>query len=52
MDINRVIGFLILAFAIFFVITQPRTAAAFVQNVGYALREAAEQVGVFFRELA
>jgi large-conductance mechanosensitive channel len=50
-DINRLVAFLIVAFLIFFIITQPRTAANAVQSVAYTLREAAESVTVFFREL-
>lgn len=50
-DINRVIGFLVLALIIFFIITQPKTAANVVQSLAYTLRDAAESVTVFFREL-
>jgi large-conductance mechanosensitive channel len=48
---QRVIGFLVLALIIFFIITQPRSAANAVQSIGHTLREAAESVTVFFREL-
>jgi large-conductance mechanosensitive channel len=50
-NINRVIGFLVLAFIIFFIITDPRSAAGVVQSIAYTLREAAESVTLFFREV-
>jgi hypothetical protein len=49
--INRIVGFLVLALILFFIITQPRSAANVVQSLGSTLREAAESITVFFREV-
>ena len=51
MTVNRIVGFIVLALIIFYIITQPRSAAHTAQSLGYILREAAESVTVFFREL-
>lgn len=48
---SRVLGFLVLAFIIFFIITQPRSAAGVVQSIGGTLQEVAESITVFFRAL-
>lgn len=48
---NRVIGFLVLALIIFFIITQPRAAAGVVQSLASTLRDAAESITTFFRQL-
>ena len=50
-SINRVVGFLVLALVVFFIVTQPRSAAHVVQSLGSTLREAAESITVFFREI-
>ena len=50
-DINRVVGFLVLAFIIFFIITQPHAAAGVVHSLASTLRDAAESMTSFFREL-
>ena len=47
-DINRVVGFLVLAFIIFFNIPQPRSAAGVVPSIAGTLREAADSITVFF----
>jgi large-conductance mechanosensitive channel len=49
--INRIVGFLVLALIVFFIITQPRSAANVAQSVGHTLREAAESITVFFTSL-
>ena len=49
---RRIVGFLVLALVLFFIITQPKAAADVVQNIGAALYDAAESIGTFFKELA
>ena len=48
---RRIVGFLVLALVLFFIITQPKAAADVVQNIGAALYYAAESIGTFFKEL-
>jgi len=48
---QRVVGFLALALVIFYIITQPTSAAHAVQSLGHVLRDAAESMTLFFREL-
>jgi hypothetical protein len=50
-DINRLIGFLLLALAFYFIITQPHEAAALAQSVLYTLRAAADSVFTFFSQV-
>ena len=50
-DINRFIGFLLLALAFYFIMTQPHEAAAVAQSVGYTLRAAADSIFTFFSEI-
>jgi hypothetical protein len=50
-SVKRIVGLLAIALLIFFVITQPATAAASVQNIGNILRNAAESVTSFFVQL-
>ena len=49
--INRVVGFLVLALVVYFIITEPRSAAGVVQSLGHTLREAADSITLFFREI-
>jgi hypothetical protein len=51
MPLRRIVGFLVLALVIFFIITQPTTAANSVQSIGGALRDAADSITTFFTEL-
>ena len=48
---RRIVGFLVLALVIFFIITQPKAAADVVQSIGATLKDAAESITTFFREL-
>jgi hypothetical protein len=50
-DINRLIGFLFLALAFYFIVTQPHEAAAVARSVMYALTEAADSVFTFVSEV-
>jgi len=48
-DINRVVSFLVLALVVYFIITEPKSAASVVQSLAYTLKEAADSITVFFR---
>jgi hypothetical protein len=48
-DINRIVGFLVLALVIYFIITEPRTAAGVVHSLAGTLRYAADSITTFFR---
>jgi hypothetical protein len=50
-DVNRLVGFLVLALIFFFIITEPRTAAGVVHSLASTLRDAAESMTTFFRQL-
>jgi hypothetical protein len=50
-DINRLIGFLVLALAFYFIITQPHEAAAVAHSVLYTLRAAADSMFTFFSQV-
>ena len=50
-NVKKIVGLLAIALLIFFVITQPSTAAASVSNIGSTLRNAAESITAFFVEL-
>ena len=51
MNVKKIVGLLAIALLIFFVITQPGTAAASVSNIGDTLRNAAESITSFFVQL-
>jgi large-conductance mechanosensitive channel len=51
MNLRRIVGFLVLALIIFFIITQPETAADSVRSIGATLRDAADSITTFFTEL-
>lgn len=48
-EINRIVGFLVLALVIYFIITDPRTAAGVVHSLAGTLRDAADSITTFFR---
>lgn len=48
MNVRRIVGLLVIALLIFFVITQPDAAATSVTNIAAVLRNAAESVTRFF----
>jgi len=50
-NLKRTVGFLVIALVIFFVITQPTSAANSVQSIGSTLRNAAESITTFFTRL-
>ncbi|MBA3369052.1 MAG: hypothetical protein ACR2JG_07830 [Geodermatophilaceae bacterium] len=51
MNIKRVIAWLLLAFIIFFIVTQPETAASLVRSVFSGLGDAVSALASFFRSL-
>ncbi|HVH21555.1 MAG TPA: hypothetical protein VNA11_03780 [Pseudonocardia sp.] len=51
MNLRKIVGFLVLALVIFFIITQPETAADSVQTIGATLRDAATSITTFFTAL-
>jgi hypothetical protein len=48
-DMNRIVGFLVLALVIYFIITEPKTAAGVVHSLAATLRYAADSITTFFR---
>ena len=52
MNVRRIVGLLVLALLIWFVITQPAAAANSVSNIGAVLRNAANSISEFFTRLA
>jgi hypothetical protein len=46
-DVKKIVGLLVIALLIFFVVTQPDGAANSVQNIGTILKNAAESVTRF-----
>lgn len=51
MNVRKIVGLLALALVVFFVITQPGSAAATLQNIGGILTDAANSIVTFFTEL-
>ncbi|WP_296371297.1 MULTISPECIES: TcpD family membrane protein [unclassified Pseudonocardia] len=50
-DVKKIVGLLVIALLIFFVVTQPDNAANSVQNIGSILKNAAESVTRFFTRI-
>ncbi len=50
-DVKKIVGLLVIALLIFFVVTQPDSAANSVQNIGSILKNAAESVTRFFTRI-
>jgi hypothetical protein len=50
-NVRKIVGLLALALLIFFVVTQPGSAADSVQNIGGILTDAANSLVTFFTEL-
>ena len=51
MNAKKIVGLLAIALLIFFVITQPSSAAASLSNIVAFLRNAAESITSFFTQL-
>lgn len=51
MNVKKIVGLLAIAFLLFFIITQPAAAAGVVQTILGTLRDAAESIASFFRNL-
>lgn len=50
-NVRKIVGLIALAFLIFFVVTQPASAAQSVENIVGILADAANSVVTFFTEL-
>jgi hypothetical protein len=50
-NVKKIVGLLAIALLLFFVFTQPDTAAGSVQNIGTTLRDGAESVIRFVTQL-
>jgi hypothetical protein len=50
-NVRKIVGLLAIALLIFFVVTQPGSAAQSVQNIGGILSDAANSIVTFFTEL-
>jgi hypothetical protein len=50
-NVKKIVGLLALALLLFWVFTQPDSAAGSVQNVGTTLRDGAESVITFVTEI-
>ena len=50
-SLKKIVGFLVIALLIFFVITQPTAAASVLQSIGTTLRNAGNAVITFFTSL-
>ena len=50
-NLKKIVGLLVIALLIFFVVTQPDSAATSLQNIGTILRNAAESVTRFFTRI-
>lgn len=51
MSIKRIVAWLVLLFIIFFIVTQPETAASLVRSVFNGIVDAASALADFFRSL-
>ena len=51
LNVRRLVGFIVIALLIFFVVTQPTGAANSLQNIGGILVDAANSIVTFFTEL-
>ena len=51
MDVKKLAGFLVLAFVIFYVITQPVQSATVVKNAGGVIATAADSMSTFVTSL-
>lgn len=51
MNVRRIVGFLLLALLVYFVIVRPTAAADSVHSIAYTLKDAADSVTAFFTRL-
>lgn len=51
MNVRKIVGFLAIALLIFFVITQPSSAANSLQGIGNFLQNAANSLVTFFSQI-
>ena len=52
LNVRKLLGLLALILVVFFIITQPASAATTVQNIGNTLAEAGNAIITFFTNLA
>jgi hypothetical protein len=50
-NVKKIVGLLAIALLLFFVFTQPDSAAGSLQNIGTTLRDGAESIIRFFTQL-
>ncbi|MDQ1539053.1 MAG: hypothetical protein QOE58_3446 [Actinomycetota bacterium] len=50
--VKKAVTWLAIAFAVFYLLTQPASAAVAVRSAGHALMQAADQIAAFFTNLA
>jgi hypothetical protein len=50
-NVKKIVGLLAIALLLFFVFTEPNSAAGSVQNIGTHLRDGAESIITFVTEL-
>jgi hypothetical protein len=50
-NVKKILGLVVIALVVFFIITQPTGAAGSIQNIGNILYNAAQSVTTFFTSL-
>ncbi|MGI8628097.1 MAG: hypothetical protein ACR2J5_16250 [Geodermatophilaceae bacterium] len=51
MTIKKIVAWLVLLFIIFFILTQPATAASLLRSVGNGITDAVSALAAFFQSL-
>jgi hypothetical protein len=50
-NLKKIVGFLVIALVVFYIFTQPNSAATSLESIGTTLRNGAESVIEFFNQL-
>jgi len=50
-NLKKIVGFLVIALVVFYIFTQPDSAAGSLESIGTTLRDGAESVIRFFNQL-
>jgi hypothetical protein len=50
-NLKKIVGFLVIALVVFYIFTQPNSAAGSLESIGTTLRNGAESVIQFFNQL-
>jgi hypothetical protein len=50
-NLKKIVGFLVIALVVFYIFTQPDSAAGSLESIGATLRNGAESVIRFFNQL-